>query len=1106
MMVIFISRSEGKSIRTVRKILDSFALRIGNDTWQTVITAEGLDAVKTLLRRSATKSTAVACHWIRSRSRSELVWIVGKRSKFNDEGIVPVHFTAKNISHREWENDWQYLPLVQAVTALAALLHDWGKASDLFQKKLKTAGKGKVKSDPFRHEWVSCKLLEALVQYTGSGHEDKPWLTALAAGNIDPQALISLAAANMGSLGTLPPIAAMIAWIIVSHHRMPDREDKDTIDSYKERKIPSFLDMLTHVDASWGYSHCKDKDGSCFSFSKGILWDESAVWKKCLGKWAGKMLHEEQRLADLIRRGDPAFRSIAAYSRLCLMMGDYYISSLSKDDMAAKGAYKKHSWRRSRLWANTERGHGLKQSLEEHVVMVMEQALQIAWQIPRFAGNMERAEDIGFLKKQSPKPFRWQDGAVEKIKQFRQRQEGKTAYFIVNMASTGCGKTIANAKIMNAVSEKGDSLRYVLALGLRTLTLQTGDEYRERIGLDQSELAVVIGSRTVQDLHEQDKKEQSDLADKASFGELERLLEEDVDYVDTFNDEQTAFLHIFFQQNSKKYRAFLNKPVLVATIDYLMAATETIRGGKYMLPFLRLMSSDLVIDEIDDFDKKDLIAISRLVHLAGMLGRSVAISSATIPPDLAQGMFRAYAKGLSCYNRFMAEPKQCGLVLCDEFKTQVRQIPLADVQAYEAIHTSFIEKRVQYLKKQIVKRKGVIVDVPVGGPAEEAVRNYFASMQKAALSLHDSHHIIDEKTGKNVSFGLVRLANISPCVACGQYFMSRQCIWPEGYAARVMTYHSRQLLIMRHEQEKYLDAVLKRKYDGALPVQIQDTVVRCHLDSTDADNVLFIVVATPVEEIGRDHDFDWAVVEPSSYRSLIQLAGRVLRHRYWRDHIAKANIAIMAYNLRGLRKEKLAFIRPGYETNTHRLKSHDMHELVDERRLTEGIDAVLRIQKPKVLRPEERLIDLEHQAMAEFNDTTPGPQGITGWLDEYWWITALPQRCSPFREGSPERKLIGVYDDGDVAFHEYQDGELVLKGQVYHIKPYTMPEEYLGRAWLKRSYGEALRQRAFAEGDSAEADVLATLSRKYGEIMLPAGRENTVWHYSDQFGLFEENI
>ena len=46
------------------RVLDAFANRIGNRTWQTVITNEGLLAVKKLLRKTASKNTAVSCHWI----------------------------------------------------------------------------------------------------------------------------------------------------------------------------------------------------------------------------------------------------------------------------------------------------------------------------------------------------------------------------------------------------------------------------------------------------------------------------------------------------------------------------------------------------------------------------------------------------------------------------------------------------------------------------------------------------------------------------------------------------------------------------------------------------------------------------------------------------------------------------------------------------------------------------------------------------------------------------------------------------------------------------------------------------------------------------------
>ena len=97
MMVTFVSQCEKKSLNKTRKVLDAFANRIGDNTWQTIITEDGLIAVKNLLRRTASKNTAVSCHWLRSRSRCDMLWIVGNRNKFNSQGIVPVNSTGKDV-------------------------------------------------------------------------------------------------------------------------------------------------------------------------------------------------------------------------------------------------------------------------------------------------------------------------------------------------------------------------------------------------------------------------------------------------------------------------------------------------------------------------------------------------------------------------------------------------------------------------------------------------------------------------------------------------------------------------------------------------------------------------------------------------------------------------------------------------------------------------------------------------------------------------------------------------------------------------------------------------------------------------------------------------
>ena len=86
---------------------------------------------------------------------------------------------------------------------------------------------------------------------------------------------------------------------------------------------------------------------------------------------------------------------------------------------------------------------------------------------------------------------------------------------------------------------------------------------------------------------------------------------------------------------------------------------------------LRLMSSDLVLDEPDDFDMADLPALTRLVHWAGLLGSRVLLSSATMPPALVKGLFLAYQAGRKVWQRHCgerpSEPVRICCVWVDEF-------------------------------------------------------------------------------------------------------------------------------------------------------------------------------------------------------------------------------------------------------------------------------------------------------------------------------------------------------------------------------------------------------------------------------------------------------
>jgi len=1095
MMVTFISQCEKKALKKTRRVLDAFANRIGDNTWQTVITEEGLKTVKKMLRQTASKSTAVSCHWIRSRSRSQFLWVVGNKNKFDEQGVVPVNSTQKVIS--QFENDWHFLPLIKALSALAALLHDWGKATSLFQEKLKNNSR---LVDPIRHEWISCLLLHAITQTSGNQENDTLWLMTLVNGKLDETRLKNtVKQQEQKPLEQLPPAAKLLSWLIVSHHRMPLPYDKE---NWRDDPAPDIDSVLKYITQDWGYENRRDERvyqnrcNACFEFPDGML-NQSSRWLKQLKKWAKRL----QNCLPMIEQSmsDGSYRLILHHARSCLMLGDHYYSSQAADK----------NWPDTTgLFANTDRKtKSFKQKLDEHLVGVAKNALHTAHLLPKFEHEPSAAQGIFALKKPSPKAFNWQNKAVEKIKAWRKQQnKSQYGFFAVNMASTGCGKTFANAKVMRALSPDGDSLRYILALGLRTLTLQTGDEYRDRIGLDNSELAVLIGSKAITELHGQAAQNDDFLKDKPLGSEsLEPLLIEDVDYDCDIPEE--GLTTVLKQQRD---RQFLYAPVLACTIDHMMAATETKRGGRYILPSLRLMSSDLVIDEVDDFTGTDLIAIGRLIHLAGMLGRKVMISSATIPPDLAEGYYNAYRAGWQIYSQTRDAGSKIGCAWIDEFKTSVTSIDERQNQdiiaAYRDNHRQFIAKRVKKLVRQPAKRKAniiecqSIVDDYEFDSDETKQEQYFTKVQHAILYKHQHHHTEDRQTSINVSFGVVRVANIAPCVALSKYLV--ECDWPDDVDVKVMAYHSQQVLLLRHEQEKHLDSILKRKEKlGEQPDVFKNALIRKHLDDSTAKQMLFILVVTPVEEVGRDHDFDWAIVEVSSYRSIIQIAGRVRRHR--EDGVDHPNIALLQYNWKtiqaGNQPGKKYFCRPGYE-DKQVLDTHDLCELIDTKAIAQSVNAIPRIQKPMQLDYRNALADLEHHVtqIQLANFTCVGPEKLQGYLAENWHLTALPQALNPFRKSEPTTSVFLMYDPDEerCLFIEKDDqGHPIDRENILQIHRHGISNSHEKRLWLKRDYGKLLEQYSEQQDCSKKL-----ISLRYGELSF-VYRENQEYEYSDQFGL-----
>jgi CRISPR-associated endonuclease/helicase Cas3 len=543
----------------------------------------------------------------------------------------------------------------------------------------------------------------------------------------------------------------------------------------------------------------------------------------------------------------------------------------------------------------------------------------------------------------------------------------------------------------------------------------------------------------------------------------------------------------------------------------------------------------LVIDEIDDFTGDDLIAIGRLIHLAGMLGRKVMISSATIPPYLAEGYFKAYRDGWKLYCQTRDASNVIGCAWIDEFATKVStnnniETPSAILE-YRQEHAHFIEKRVAKLQQQPAKRKADITDCQSiienyqgqSHRQQEVIESkqtaYFELIAQSTLNKHQQHHYYDARSQLNVSFGVVRVANIMPCVDLTQYLLEKD--WPENTEVRVMAYHSQQVLLLRSLQERHLDQVLKRKEkSGEIPAALNVPVIRQHLtaikkSSPKIENVLFILVATPVEEVGRDHDFDWAVIEPSSYRSIIQLAGRVKRHR--QGEVSEPNIALMQYNWKGIREHNdensKVFNRPGFE-DLIRLTTHDITQLIDVNLIAQRLDAIPRIQQSAQLTANylielnqaSSLAELEHAAtwhwLANYKNSGDkaqvGPQTLQGWLNHHWFLTALPQALAPFRKSEPSLRVFLVFDEQQQTSRfceKDEQGFAIEREGPLNIQRIILSGQAHQRLWITRDFDQSCK--ALVEDQYLSQ---RRISLRYGELSFPHD-EKKKYGYNDQLGL-----
>lgn len=891
MHVFFVSNCQKRALKRSRALLDSYAVRTGPNCWATPITQEALEELHRALKRTATRQTSVACFINQGMRGMKLLWIVGSKNAFSDDGRFATGTTGQVRAHREVPT---WVRAASLLALAAGKMHDIGKSSVLFAQKLR-GERETMKADPVRHEWLSAKLLQAM--RVNGRNWPAAWKTL-------PQDVKELTLAGRIIQGNHAPAACTaqeaIDLAILTHHSLLGPAS---------RAVGMLPDTSLHVRPSVMQSDMQYQ-------SAGTI--DETIWND--------YFHAEQRLEALTTDTPPTFwRALCWYARAALIFADHTVSAEKAREAAPAGA----------LLANTyknEQGQRIpNQTLDWHLATVGTRAAEVAYQMHHLRLPTLSLATVQTICQPSVGRFDWQNHAAAALAAIQHQQAQDPALYIptlvLNTAGTGSGKTRMNVRSCCVL--RPEAARVAIALNLRALTLQTGAAMRQGLGIDASELATVIGDHITQQLFEKNA---------LSTDDDENPIEAEF-ICDGTEIELPAWLEPLFPPSAQKNRLVLTAPLLVSTIDYLIAAGEPGRQGHHVRAYLRLLSSDLVLDEIDSYDPQALVAVLRLVQLAASHGRNVVCSSATLPAPLLRSIVAAFNSGIRLRESLTGHTTGFYLAAIDDLLTpEVQQLcshpeELSAILAWQRKRQTLL---VQTLAQRPVYRKAQRIAVP-----EATTQAWTRAAVQACATMHQAQQWSVGNTGVSISIGLVRVANIPTAIALARTLC--QGLGDDTIMVRVAAYHAGDFLINRAHKEKRLDRLLTRHHGNARienDAEVQNMVASAQ--TAGKTSLALIVVATPVEEIGRDHDFDWAVVEPSSAHSIVQTAGRVNRHRL--QPVSVANVGILQYNLRHCRNAEnqrdkhCAFVYPGLEqikvptsvfeepASTH--LSHDLHELL----------------------------------------------------------------------------------------------------------------------------------------------------------------------------------
>ena len=893
----------------------------------------------------------------------------------------------------------------RSVVALAALFHDLGKAATAFQRKLEIAG---AVVDAVRHELISSllvlKVYEQCAPSLPAAEGNAVFLDILsdptrsAAAWEKAWSAVEADLSKEGAGQTLPRVharvegclAVLLALLCVGHHKLPESETNESVQK-AFLKADAYIRLGdTKIDKSRGKSDRASGATAVPMAGLKLSKDGPPPWRST--SWLNDVAVLARRLIgvapDTLSILEPAF---ALVGRFVLQAADHTATAEAAARTLPRKRLGLHSHSGPRAPDGTPT---FTDTLERHLRSVATRANYAGCILPRIRTAMPALSGndlpplIGRPSAPEGSRFRWQVDAAAAagtiVQPIPEDGRERLGFFGVLAAGTGAGKTVAAPVMLAAAS--GGSLRYVMGLGLRSLTLQTADEYIGRIGMPREAVSTIIGSPVAARLHalEQDAPGDDGKGQPhapVDTGDLSVEVDGSVVGDDAVPGLPFAIARFAIpgarSDSCLRTAAMLAAPILVCTVDTVMTAADR-RFGRHLGAMARILTSDLVLDEIDDYGPEDLVALCRLVHVAGAGGGRVIVSSATMTAMLASELFRAYRDGLTIHAAMTGRVSDFAVPCCYATDAVTAQTAFlaADGDAYAKELAGATTAAAAAIRARTpVRRAGLLM---VADATSELAFN--ERIVEGVGRAHAAHAQRDPKTSIRASAGVVRFSNVAGATSFARYLL--EAAVGEDLEVVVVPYVGTLLPPVRHLVERTLDGMLKRSCSEPVddPIFRPASPIRARLDACNKQSLVIVVVTTSMEEVGRDHDFDWAISEIGSARGLVQLAGRVRRHRRF-PGAPEANVLLLDVPKKQLQKQwreipldDRVLSLPGIETPYRGRKGsraqvapsaapYDAASLIDLDRWQIAIDAAEFVDPGA---PRSRLAKIERKRLSAF--------------------------------------------------------------------------------------------------------------------------------------------